>query len=207
MENDADPIKASYDVYIKPHLSAGRQMYVLQFPNRDARQQYRKAQGSEPLKMRIKPNAGMVELDVPMDVHNNYDQRKGATWGTAMKKSRESKGTGSHGLPGGFGIGGAASGGRGAGRGRGIEDVQALQDQFLADFENAVAREQVLVKQTLGGQSVSNEDTTPQYMIGTFVNGNYDLETLLTHELIRYRSTAPYSSRKSCPDASSIPPH
>ncbi|KAK2624486.1 hypothetical protein QTJ16_006436 [Diplocarpon rosae] len=174
VESDSDPVKSSFDVFIKPHLTGENQMYILQFPNRDSRQHYKKANASEPLKMRIKPNSGMVELDVPMDVYNNYDKRKGATWGSAMKKSSESKGTGSHGLPGGFGIGGAAPGVRGRGA-KGIEDVQALQDQVLADFENAVRRENVLVKQTLGGQAVSNEDTTPQYMIGTFINNQLHL--------------------------------
>lgn len=174
IEHDPDPIKASYEVFVKPHLSANKQMYVLQFPNRDARQNYSKKNASEPLKMRIKPNAGMVELDVPMDVRNNYDQRKGATWGGAMKKSAETKGAGSHGLPGGFGIGGVPPGGRGRGA-RGIEDVQALQDEILANFENAIQREQVLTKQTLGGQAISNDETTPQYMIGTFLNGKSNL--------------------------------
>ncbi|KAJ5042220.1 uncharacterized protein L3040_004774 [Drepanopeziza brunnea f. sp. 'multigermtubi'] len=175
MENDPDPIKASYEVFIKPYLSADKQMYVLQFPNRDARQNYSKKNAAEPLKMRIKPKAGMVELDVPMDVRNNYDQRKGATWGSAIKKSAETKGAGSHGLPGGFGIGGAPPpGGRGRGA-RVIEDVRAVQDQILEDFENAIQREQVLVKQTLGGQAISNEETTPQYMIGTFLNDQLHL--------------------------------
>jgi len=119
--------------------------------------------------MRIKPNAGMVELDVPMDVWHNYDKGKGVTWGEAMKKSNSSKGGGSHGLPGGFGIGGAQPGGRG--RNRGIEDREADQQRVLDDYKGAVEREQVLVKQTLGGQSVLNEESTPQYMIGTFRKG------------------------------------
>ena len=142
-------------------------MYILQFPNRDSRQQYNRAKGSEPLKMRIKPNAGMVELDVPMDAHINYDKKKGLAWGGAMKKSMESKGTGSHGLPGGFGIGAAPPSGRGRGRG-GIVDQEAIQSQILADYQNAVRNERVLVKQTLGGQAMAKDDTTPQYMIGTF---------------------------------------
>lgn len=165
-EQDADPIKASYDVYIKPHLSSDREMYILQFPNRDARQHYKKAYNSAPLKMRIKPNAGMVEMDVPMDVYNNYDRQKGQSWGDAMKKSASTKGTGTHGLPGGFGIGGAPPP-RGRGRGA-IEDPIALQKEILEDYKNAVAREEVLVKQTLGGQAVPIEETSPHYMIGTF---------------------------------------
>ncbi|KAH7355164.1 Sin-like protein conserved region-domain-containing protein [Rhexocercosporidium sp. MPI-PUGE-AT-0058] len=164
---DDDPIVSSYDIYIKPQLAGDLQMYILQFPNRDSRQQYNKAKGSEPLKMRIKPNAGMVELDVPMDASANYDRKKGLTWGAAMKKSAESKGNGSHGLPGGFGIGAAPPGGRGRGRG-GIVDQEAIQNQILADYQSAIRNERVLVKQTLGGQAMAKDDTTPQYMIGTF---------------------------------------
>ncbi len=158
---DPDPIKASYDVFIKPHMSGSRQVYILQFPNRDSRQRYSAANESQPLKMRVKPNAGMVELDVPMDVWHNYDKEKGVKWGGAMKKSKAN-----HGLPGGFGIGGSAVVGRG--RGRNIADQDAEQQRILDDFNYAVQEEQVLVKQTLGGQTVPNEETTPQYMIGTF---------------------------------------
>ncbi|CZS89298.1 related to RPC37 Pol III transcription [Rhynchosporium agropyri] len=169
LEED-DPIVSSYDIYIKPQLAGDLQMYVLQFPNRDSRQPYNKMQGSEPLKLRIKPNAGMVELDVPMEVYSNYDRKKGLAWGGAMKKSAESKGNGSHGLPGGFGIGAAPPVGRGKGRGA-IVDQEAIQSQILADYQNAVKNERVLVKQTLGGQTMAKDDTTPQYMIGTF-SGN-----------------------------------
>ncbi len=167
MENDSDPIKASYDVYIKPRISSDKEIYVLQFPNRDAKQRYSAANMSQPFKMRIKPNSGMVEMDVPMDALRNYDREKGIKWGEAMKKSNMSKNGGSHGMPGGFGIGGAQPSGRGRGRGQNI-DEELNQQRILEDYENAVKREQVLVKQTLGGQCISNEDSTPQYMIGTF---------------------------------------
>jgi len=39
-DQDSDPIKASYDVFIKPHIAADRQIYILQFPNRDSKQHY-----------------------------------------------------------------------------------------------------------------------------------------------------------------------
>jgi len=181
MENDPDPIKASYDVYIKPRISADKQIYVLQFPNRDSKQHYSAQNQSQPFKMRIKPNTGMVEMDVPMDALRNYDREKGIKWGEAMKKSHMSKNGGSHGMPGGFGIGGAQPSGRGRGRGQNA-DEEDIQARILQDYENAVRREQVLVKQTLGGQCISNEETTPQYMIGTFRKSKFlykVIETLL----------------------------
>lgn len=166
-QSDPDPIKASYDVYIKPSMSDGRQIYILQFPNRE--QPYNKKNHSQPLNLRVKPEAGMVELDVPVDAWRNYDRGKGLKWGEAMKKSNMVQGGRTHGLPGGFSIGGTQPAGRGRGRGEADEDID--QERMLADYAGAVRREDVLTKQTLGGQTVLNEDTTPQYMIGTFRNG------------------------------------
>lgn len=191
---DPDPIKASYDVYIRPGISGDRQIYVLQFPNRDAKQHYSQENESKPFNLRIKPEAGMVEIDVPVDVWRNYDREKGITWGDAVKKSNMTKGGGSHGLPGGFGIGGAQPTGRGRGRGE-VED-ELSQEKLLADFAGSVQRDQVLNKQTLGGQCVPKEDTNPQYMIGvwrdsktlSFVLGITNISRLVS------RSTASYTS-------------
>jgi len=166
MDEDSDPIKASYDVYIKPHISSDRQIYILQFPNRDSKQHYSAANHSQPLELRIKPEAGMLELDVPIDAWRNYDREKGVRWGEAMRRSNMSKGGGSHGLPGGFGIGGSQPSSRSRGRGEGDDEVN--QEAILEDYAGAIQREQVLSKQTLGGQSAPNEETTPQYMIGVF---------------------------------------
>ncbi|KUJ16275.1 uncharacterized protein LY89DRAFT_782563 [Mollisia scopiformis] len=157
---DPDPIKASYDVFIKPYMSGTQQVYILQFPNRDSRQQYSTQHQSKPLKMRVKPGAGMVELDVPMDTHHNYDKEKGVRWGSAMKKTKAN-----HGLPGGFGIGGSVIAGR---RPNNVEAEHKRQQDLIADFDHAVREEHALVKQTLGGQTISSEENTPQYMIGTF---------------------------------------
>jgi DNA-directed RNA polymerase-3 subunit RPC5 len=162
---DPDPIKASYDVYIKPRMRDGRKVYILQFPNRDSKQDYSSANHSQPLELRIKPKAGMLELDVPVDAWRNYDREKGIKWGEAMRQSNMVKGGGSHGMPGGFGIGGAQPG---RGRGRGEEDNVINQERLLADYAGAIQREQVLTRQTLGGQAVPKESATPQYMIGAF---------------------------------------
>ncbi|CCU74309.1 unnamed protein product [Blumeria hordei] len=167
MDSDSDPIKASYEVFVKPRISADRQVYILQFPNRDARQNYNAASGAQPSKVRVKPKAGMVEIDVPIDAHNNYDREKGVKWGVALKKSNISNSGGSHGLPGGFGIGGAMPSSRSKGRGNAV-DEDLRPELLLEDYDLAVEKEQVLIKQTLGGQSISKDETTPQYMIGTF---------------------------------------
>lgn len=166
---DPDPIKTSYDVFIRPGITGDRQVYVLQFPNRDGTQHYSQENDAQPFHLRIKPLSSMVEIDVPIDVWRNYDKEKGIKWGDAVKKSSLGKGQGSHGLPGGFGIGGAQPTGRGRGRPEADEDLN--QERILADYASAVQRDQVLKKQTLGGQSVLKEDTNPQYMIGVWRNG------------------------------------
>ena len=168
-EIESDPIKASYDVYIKPSISEDRQIYILQFPNRDVKQPYDAKHESQPYTMRVKEKAGMVELDVPVNVWANFDRDKGVRWGEAIKKSNNAKNGGSHGLPGGFGIGGAAHSGRGRGRGADDEDVNV--QMLMRNYDAAVINGQVLQKQTLGGQFISNEDTTPRYMIGAFRKG------------------------------------
>src|SRR5690349_13839935 len=66
-DNEDDPIEASYDVYIKPQWQDGRKLYVLQFPNRPSREDYSSTNASLPIELRLKPKAGLVELDVPLD--------------------------------------------------------------------------------------------------------------------------------------------
>jgi DNA-directed RNA polymerase-3 subunit RPC5 len=171
MDNDSDPIMASYDVYIKPHISEDRQIYILQFPNRASDQHYSAAYEAKPQKLRVKEQTGMVELDVPVDAWRNYDREKGIKWGQAINKSNNAKGGGSHGLPGGFGIGGAAPGGRG--RAKGEEAQMQNQQAMLNDYAGSIQRDQVLTKQTLGGQTVSNAATTPRYFIGAFRKSMY----------------------------------
>jgi DNA-directed RNA polymerase-3 subunit RPC5 len=164
-----DPIKSSYDVFIKPRVSGDRQIYVLQFPNRDSKHHYSQDNESQPQTLRVKPESGMVEVDVPVSAWHNFDREKGVKWGDALKKNGMAKGGGSHGLPGGFGIGSAQPTGRGRGRVEGDDDLN--QEALLADYAMAVQRDQVLKKQALGGQYVLNDETSPQYMIGVWRHG------------------------------------
>jgi len=171
-DSEDDPIVAEYDVFIKPRLADGHEVMVLQFPNRAENQPYTAENHCAPLELRIKPNSGMVELDVPIDISRNYDRDKGVKWGTAMKASEQVKGLG-YGMAAGFGIG--ATGPRvGAGRGRGragdqqeAEPPGRIQD---FEFERATQAGNVLKTQTLGGQIDKIESWSPQYMLGTFVD-------------------------------------
>ncbi|KFX97156.1 hypothetical protein V495_05552 [Pseudogymnoascus sp. VKM F-4514 (FW-929)] len=190
-DNEDDPIQASYDVYIKPQWEDGRQLYILQFPNRPSKEDYSSTNASLPIELRLKPKAGLVELDVPLDPWTNYDRTKGVQWGEAMRKSNASKsntGTaggqgGSHGLAGGFGIGGVAPG---PGRGRQVqEDTLAIQQEILDDFAAGITRQRVLTKQTLGGQVVPKESASPNYFIGAFRKGQLHLSPV--NEIVQMR--------------------
>jgi len=207
IDYDSDPIKASYDVYIKPHISEDRQIYILQFPNRASDQNYSAAYEAKPQKLRVKEQTGMVELDVPIDVWRNYDREKGIKWGQAINKSNDAKGSGSHGLPGGFGIGGAAPNGRG--RAKGEEAQIVTQQALLSDYAGSIQREQVLTKQTLGGQTVPNAETTPRYYIGAFRKSmrSYICAISPFTNTSGPRSTPFHTCGPHRPNASSIPSH
>lgn len=174
IEDDPDPIIASYDIYVKPHFKDGKKVFIVQFPNRDSKLAYSVANSSLPLEMRIKEKSGLVEIDIPVDPFRNYDRDKGVKWGEVVRKSDQFKGGdgGSQGLAGGFGIGGAHSARPRSAR-QGTEDDLPSQEMLLRDFPASVAQGRVLLKQTLGGQAIPKDNTTPQYMIGAFRNSRF----------------------------------
>jgi DNA-directed RNA polymerase-3 subunit RPC5 len=169
LEDDPDPIVSQYNIYVKPRFRDGKKVYILQFPNRDSKQAYSVANSSLPLELRIKEKSGLLELDVPVDAFRNYDREKGIKWGEAVRKSDQLKGgdDGSLGLAGGFGIGGGQSTRPRSAR-QGTEDEGITQEALMRDFAASVAQGRVLRKQTLGGQTMPKDSTTPQYMIGAF---------------------------------------
>lgn len=191
IDNDEDDlVVASYDIYIRPQWTDGRQLYVMQFPNRSEKKDYCAAQGTQPMELRIKPSSGLVEMDVPLDPFNNYDRAKGALWGENLRKStmlKSNTGTGgsggSHGLAGGFGIGGVAPG---PGRSRQKdEDPVAAQQEILADFNDGITKGRVLTKQTLGGQVLPKNETTPNYYVGAFKGNQLHLSPV--SEIVQMR--------------------
>ncbi len=172
LEDDSDPIVSTYNIYVKPRFKDGKTVYILQFPNRDSKQAYSVAKSSLPLELRIKEKSGLLEMDVPVDAFRNYDREKGVKWGEAVMKSDQLKGGGeggSLGLAGGFGIGGGQSARPRSAR-QGTEDEGITQDALMRDFASSVAQGRVLKKQTLGGQAMPKDSTTPHYMIGAFQN-------------------------------------
>jgi len=88
-------------------------------------------------------------------------------WGEAVRKTnlgKNSAASGSYGLPGGFGINAALPNRSRAAQ----EEEEPTQAEIERDFADVITQQKVLTKQTLGGQAVPKESTTPQYMVGAF---------------------------------------
>ena len=173
-DDSDDPVIAEYEVFVNQQLKG--QIHLLQYVNRDGNQPYSEAGNAKPLEIRFKPKAGLVETDIPMNVHSNYDREKGIHWGEAMRKSRLEKGGDSFGLAGGFGIGSASGGratgpgvaARAAGKSNGGDDI--TQEALFTNFDDAINKGRVLFKQTLGGITNSKDSIQPNYYIGAFRN-------------------------------------
>lgn len=166
-------IVRQYQMYINKPT---KKIMVLQYPNRDPSQPYSDKTGQKPLELRIKPGCGLVEVDIPMDVHQNFDKEKGILYGEAMRKSRVLQEGGSYGLAGGFGSGPKprpAAGGNPA-----ASSEEPIHEILLENFEDANNKGHVMNKITLGGQIIPYKDTDPTYMIGAFRGSEWALYIL-----------------------------
>ncbi|KAJ2903777.1 hypothetical protein MKZ38_009343 [Zalerion maritima] len=157
-EEDDDPIIQSYNVFLQPSAPEGRSLLVLHQPNQKTNR--------DPLppatEVRLKRNAGVVEIDYPIDLNRAYDQRKGMEWGAALQRSTASKNGGSHGLGGGFSVGAPPS------RFRKDDD----KDDEMMDWNEAKRLDMVMRTSTHGGVV---EKETVNYMIGVFQGNNLHL--------------------------------
>lgn len=140
---------------------------LLQYPNREFGQEYRAATGQKPLELRIKPKCGLVELDIPLNIHHNFDKEKGIQYGDAMRNSHLLQQGGSHGLAGGFGVGPRPA----------KDDRRAPLpegpplEKLLEDIDDSNNKGHVMNKITLGGRIVPFKDGDPIYMTATFRGG------------------------------------
>jgi len=154
-DNDSsDPIITTYDVYL---TDSQTQRLVLQYVNRpkSTLPEYTAANGQQPTAFRLKPQTGIVEVDVPID-QENYDTRKGKKYGDALKQSRSTAG---------FGIaGGFSSGATGSGVGAARVKIEAEDVDMLNSglHENV---DSILRTETLGGRIKAPEDGDPLYML------------------------------------------
>ncbi len=153
-----DPVIAEYDIFITPELE--ERLYILQFPTRARDSPYNEAQKNKPLEMRIKPQTGFIELDVPINTEIYYNRAKAKSWGEALDKAKV-EGAHGYGLAAGFGnitsIRAPARPVRGGGVLDGAQDRLESEDEVHS-----------MSHQTLGGQILREEPGKPFYMIGTF---------------------------------------
>jgi DNA-directed RNA polymerase-3 subunit RPC5 len=169
---DDDPVVSEYDVYITPEMEQQQQLYVLQYLNRPPDQPFTKATGSQPAELRVKKDSGFIEVEVPINIHQNYNRPAGVRWGEAMRKT---KGFGQKA----FGIASGfertmprATNRPGASDGAPAAPIATEDDdnfeEYITRFEDANEKGHVLNAQTYGGQIQHDDGRGPSYMLGTF---------------------------------------
>ena len=160
----ADEVVAEYEIYINIPT---KKIMILQYPNRHPGQPYSEKSGQKPLELRIKPKCGLVEVDIPMDVHSHFDKEKGIIYGEATRRSRVLQEGGSYGMAGGLGIGAKP---RPTASGNQTSTVnEPTHESLLANFDDANNKGHVMNKITLGGQIVPfKPGNDPNYFIGVF---------------------------------------
>ncbi|EXJ55195.1 hypothetical protein A1O7_08121 [Cladophialophora yegresii CBS 114405] len=154
MADEDDPVVASYDVCLSSNVFSGdagsSNLYLLQYPSHRPRSKpYNAARSQAPTFLRLKPEAGFVEVDVPILKHEHYNENQGQRFGKAMADSRTLQAGGSYGLAGGFGTGSVQPR---------VRDVP-MHDQINAPVP-------ALDTQTLGGKITKPTARDPIYLIG-----------------------------------------
>lgn len=152
-----DPVIASYDVFL---TDSDISRYVFQYLDRPSKLPYNERRGQKPIALKMKPDTGLVEVEVPIPTRGNYDKTKGFKYGDAMKKSRAARDGGAFGMAGGFSSGSLAAG-AGRVKGEGNGEVEMLDSRAL-DPESLVRT------QALGGRIKPAEEGDPVYMLATF---------------------------------------
>lgn len=137
---------------------------MLQYPIRNKQQSYNRRRHACPTEMRIKPESGFLESDIAINPQRNYNKKQGINWGTALKQSN-GQGVTTFGAAAGFGPG--LGKGKPSGPNAASQMVHVDPDNFGAAERN----DQVLKKQTLGGQILRAEPGQPIYMFGAFRGG------------------------------------
>lgn len=143
----------------------GKRAMLIQYPNRKVGQEYRAASGNKPSEIRIKPKCGLVEIDIPVDIHDNYHKEKGVEFGEAIRKSRLLQEGGSYSLGGGLGMSTKII----SKSDRRVPPPEGpSHEKLLENFDDANNKGHVMNKITLGGQIYPFKSGDPIYMAATF---------------------------------------
>lgn len=181
-----------YQTFLNPAELIEDDIMILNFPNRGRHQPYNEESGQKPLEVRLKRKAGLMEIDVPIVTHKNYDKDKGELYAEAIRQSAVLREGGSYGMAGGFGVGG------GGGRSRRVENEDADADadadadelgsddegelneddageeeenEEMPDVDASEIRGPILDRITLSGKIERPKPYDPHYFIGTFRGG------------------------------------
>lgn len=189
-----DPVIASYPVYLTSahHASAlnsstevlsntAQKLLVLQYPAyRPADAPYNARNLQKPTSLRLKPNTGLLEIDIPIDTKVNYNPDKGSEYAKSLKRSRIIQEGGTHGLSGGFNTGPA---------GRNIREEEDI-DMKTIPAHSSLSDDSVLNVQTLGGKIVKHSTCDPIYLLGSFKENAMHLSRL--DALVQVRPQLPH---------------
>ena len=176
MTDPVDAVVASYDIFLAPPTAdtsnrpgcsvtqpSSAKLLVLQYPAyRPSSRPYNSAKSQKPSELRLKPNTGLVEVDVPIFTHEHYNEESGSRYGKALSDSRTLHGKSSHGLAGGFHTGSS--------------QVSSLGD--IPAYGDTNTRSPPLKTQTLGGKIAEPSERDPIYFLGSFKHDSIHLSHL-----------------------------
>ncbi|KAJ5347879.1 DNA-directed RNA polymerase III subunit Rpc5 [Penicillium brevicompactum] len=168
-DTEDDPVVASYDVFL---TDSDISRYVFQYLDRHVDLPYNESNNQCPISLKMKPETGLVEVDIPISTRSNYDVNKGLRYGEAVKKSRSARDGGSYGMSGGFTAGSGAAGTGGRMKTEPGGDVEVLDNKRVVD-SNALMR-----TQALAGRVKPAEEGDPVYMLATFKDKNLHLSPI-----------------------------
>jgi hypothetical protein len=178
-----DPVVASYDVFL---TESDVSRYVFQYLDRHVDLPYNERSNQCPTKLKMKPNTGLVEVEIPISTRSNYDVNKGLRYGEAVQKSRSARNGGAFGVSGGFTAGSGAAGSGGKLKSESNGDVEVLDNKRVVD-SSALMR-----TQALAGRVKPAEEGDPVYMLATFKDSRSNLRALPSVKL------ANQSLQKTC---------
>lgn len=182
-DDENDPVIAEYDCYLNGNVSGERFELIFAGLNKDTKP----LTGANcPTAFRIKPESGFIEVDLPINIHHEYDRQKGVKFGEALRKSK-ALGQESYGPSAGFELKmprptkrpGASS----AAEGTSAEEADAeneeaakakelaeqeKQEGYVNNFEDANEKGHVMNTQTWSGQLISREAYKPNYFVVAF---------------------------------------
>lgn len=140
---------------------------LLRFPNRRPDQPYSERTGQKPLEIRIKPQFGHVEVDIPIKIEESWDIKKAIEYQQAMRSSTVLQQGASYTLAGGLGATEPADKSKTR-----PKPTFPSMETLMANVDDANNKGHVMNKITLAGRIHPPQDHEPSYMFGTFDEEN-----------------------------------